>query len=70
MEFKILALVFNLNMVVIIAEQDSESLSDAFKCQNIEYTVSWTNKDEELRTEVQKLSEIDLPGNNIEPKKV
>ena len=68
MEFKILALVFNLNMVVIIAEQDSESLSDALKCQNIEYTVSWTNKNEELRTVVQKLSEIDLPGNKFGPK--
>ena len=56
-------------MVVIIAEQDSESLSDAFKCQNIEYTVSWTNKNEELRTEVQKLSEIGLPGNKFGPKK-
>ena len=55
-------------MLVIIAEQDS--LFDAFECKNIEYTVSWTNMDEELRTEVQKLSEIDLPENKFEPKKV
>ena len=55
-------------MLVIIAEQDS--LSDTLECKNIECTVSWTNKDKELRTEVQELSELDLPGNKFEPKKV